>query len=73
MATKLVMGGCKHIKKDIGDGNALDHYNSLRGQDKLACAMQLKVDRSAAFMTATEHQGVFFNSGRIGDITTGCT
>ena len=46
-----------HIKKDTGDGNALDHYKSLRGQDKLEFDWKFKVDRGAAFMTATEHHG----------------
>ena len=55
---QVVLGMLKHINKDTGDGYDLDHYNSLRGQDKLEFALQLKVDRTAACMTATEHHGM---------------
>ena len=48
------MGRLNQINKDTGDSN---HYNSLRCQDKLEFALKLKVDRGAAFMTATEHHG----------------
>ena len=51
------MGRPKQIKNDIGDGNVVDHYKSLRGQDKLEFALQLKVDRSAACITATKIHG----------------
>ena len=54
---QVVMDMQKHIKNGTGDGNELDHYKSLRGQDKLELALQLNVDRSAAFMPATEHYG----------------
>ena len=54
---QVVMDRMKQIKQDIGDGNALDHYKRLRGQDNLGFALQLNVVRRAAVMTATEHHG----------------
>ena len=52
---QAVMDKLTHIKKDTGDDNALDHYESLRGQDKLEFALKLKVDKTAAFMSATKN------------------
>ena len=50
---QVVMHRLKPIRKEYGDGNDPEHYKSLRGQAKLEFALQLKVDRSSACMTAT--------------------
>ena len=54
---QTVMDKLKHIKKDSGYGNDMDHYNSHRCQGKLEFALQLNVGNSATFMTATEQYG----------------
>jgi hypothetical protein len=75
---QVVMDRLTHIKKDTGDGNALDNYKGLRGQDKLEFALKLKVDGGAALHDCrrTSWQGcnpVCLKSGRMGDRSTGCT
>ena len=51
---QAAMDKLTQIKKDTGDGNALDHCKSLRGQGMLELALKLKVDRGASFIISTE-------------------
>ena len=41
-----------------GNSQPLDTYKSLKGQQKLDFAMQLKIDREASFMTVTENHSM---------------
>ena len=44
----------KNFDKDNGTTVHVDHWKNLQGTDKVAFALQLKVDREASFMSVTE-------------------
>ena len=50
------MAVADHLKSLAKKGNTgpLDHYKTLKGQEKIEFALQLKVDRTAAFFTCKE-------------------
>ena len=39
---QVVIERLKHINNEIGDGSGMNQYKSLRGQDKLEFALELK-------------------------------
>lgn len=58
LGATVVLNKCLSLAK-AGKPEALDHYRSLKSQSaKQAFALQLKVDKEASFMTATEIHSV---------------
>ena len=53
LGAMAVMGQLKSLAKR-GNTAPLDHYRNLKGQEKIDFAVQLKVDREAAFMKVVE-------------------
>ena len=50
----VVLDRLRKLDKDSGTTDHVDHWKKLKGTDKVAFALQLKVDRDASFMSVTE-------------------
>ena len=57
LANMAVLDKLKKLDKANGTTDHMNHWQSLKGTDKVAFALQLKVDKDANFMTAAESHG----------------
>ena len=53
----VVFDRLKKLDKDNGTTDHVNHWKNLKSIDKVALALQLKVDRDASFMIVTECPG----------------
>ena len=54
MANMVVLDRLKELDSDNGTTDHVNHWKNLKGTEKVAFALQLKVDRDASFMSVTE-------------------
>ncbi len=54
LANMVALDRLKKLDKDNGTTDHVNHWKNRKGADKMASALQVKVDRDVSFMSATE-------------------